>query len=301
MSVQKKLGVALVMLLASALMLLVFSASSPLYPTNPWADANCFHTMARGIVNGLLPYRDLIEQKGPLLYFLHVPAVLIFPDGFFGVYLLEILALAAFMYISWRTVSLFVRERYWPLVILAGLIIVTSHAFAWGDSAEELCAPIFAWSVYDAMRYFSSSERRMTNACLLRNGLLAGCIMWVKFSLLGIHFAWMAIVAIEAVVREKRIGHAVRMCLVFLAGMALPAIPWLVLYGVNGALGDLWQVYFVQNVSGYRESVNLLSHVVRVLYTRSKNNVFMAGMLGVGTLYMLLEKIRGGYFGEKFA
>lgn len=299
MSIKKKGCVAAVMLLAAAVMLLVFSACSPLYPTNPWADANCFHTMARGIVKGMLPYRDLIEQKGSLLYFLHVPAVLISPDGFFGVYLLEILALTAFMYISWRMVSLFVQEKCWPLVILAGLIIVTSHSFAWGDSAEEICAPIFAWSVYEAMRYFSATDRKMSNACLLRNGILAGCIMWTKFSLLGIHFAWMAVIAIETVIRERKIGHAVRMCLVFLAGMALPAIPWLILYGANGALGDLWQVYFVQNVTGYRKSVNLLTHVVKVVCRRSKNNVFMAGLLGAGVLYMLFARRGKGMIWQK--
>ena len=50
----------------------VVSTCSPLYPFNPWDDANCFFTLGRGIIHGLVPYRDLYEQKGPLLtLFMH--------------------------------------------------------------------------------------------------------------------------------------------------------------------------------------------------------------------------------------
>lgn len=293
MSGKKKGWVALVMLLASALIMLLFCGSSPLYPTNPWVDANCFHTMARGIANGMLPYRDLIEQKGPLLYFMHVPSVLLAPDGFFGIYLLEVLALAAFMYISWQMVSLFVKRSYWPLVILAGFFIVTTRAFVWGDSAEELCAPLMAWSLYEAMRYFSDPERKISKLCLFRNGLLAGCLMWIKFSLLGLHFAWMAVIAIESVVRERKIGSAVRMCLIFLVGMMLPAIPWLAYFAANGALKDLVEVYFIQNTSGYKRNVNPLLNGMIGLFGGSVVNPLPGIMMGVGGLYMLLAKREG--------
>lgn len=67
----RELSIFFIFLLASALLLAVLSTSSPLYPTNPWVDANCYMTVARGMRAGLLPYRDLIEQKGPLLYGLH--------------------------------------------------------------------------------------------------------------------------------------------------------------------------------------------------------------------------------------
>lgn len=53
---------------------------------------------------GLLPYRDLIEQKGLLLYGLHWVAALISPNGFLGVYLLETLSLALFLTAAWKTV-----------------------------------------------------------------------------------------------------------------------------------------------------------------------------------------------------
>ena len=58
-------------LLISSAFLLICTKSSPLYPLNDWQDANAFFTMGKGMMNGKVLYRDLFEQKGPLLYFMH--------------------------------------------------------------------------------------------------------------------------------------------------------------------------------------------------------------------------------------
>ena len=57
-----------ILVISAAVTITIVSACSPLYPFNPWDDANCFFTVGRGIIHGLVPYRDLYEQKGPLLY-----------------------------------------------------------------------------------------------------------------------------------------------------------------------------------------------------------------------------------------
>ena len=68
--------------------LLICTKSSPLYPLNDWVDANTYLTIGRGMLQGKVPYRDLYEQKGPLLYMLHAGAACISDDSFFGVYIL---------------------------------------------------------------------------------------------------------------------------------------------------------------------------------------------------------------------
>lgn len=68
----------LIFLLFSAIVTITLvSTCSPLYPFNPWDDANCFFTLGRGILHGLVPYRDLYEQKGPLLYFIYALVALL--------------------------------------------------------------------------------------------------------------------------------------------------------------------------------------------------------------------------------
>ena len=62
---------------AAVVTITAVSTCSPLFPFNPWDDANCFFTVGRGITKGLVPYRDLYEQKGPLLYFIYALAALV--------------------------------------------------------------------------------------------------------------------------------------------------------------------------------------------------------------------------------
>lgn len=55
----------------------ICTKSSPIYPFNDWVDANCFLTVGKSMLHGKVPYQDLYEQKGPLLYILHALAALI--------------------------------------------------------------------------------------------------------------------------------------------------------------------------------------------------------------------------------
>ena len=66
----KRLFIFLFFLLTSTIILLFTSKCSPLYPFNDWVDINAFFTVGKSITRGILPYRDIFEQKGPILYFL---------------------------------------------------------------------------------------------------------------------------------------------------------------------------------------------------------------------------------------
>ena len=82
-------------LLTAALLMLCCSQSSPIYPINIWDDANCLLTVGRVMRAGGTLYRDIYEQKGPTLYLAHMLAACVSDGGFFGVYLVETLCLAA--------------------------------------------------------------------------------------------------------------------------------------------------------------------------------------------------------------
>ena len=79
----------LVSMLSALAFLSVCSKSSFLYPMNDWVDVQCFFTVGRGILQGKMPYLDLYEQKGPVLYLLFALAALISRESFLGVFFLE--------------------------------------------------------------------------------------------------------------------------------------------------------------------------------------------------------------------
>ncbi len=235
--------------------LAVCSKSSFLYPFNDWYDANDFLTMGKGIVHGLVPYRDLYEQKGPILYFLHSICYLIPGPHFFGVYLLETAAFTLFLYYAAKIIRLYLKPAapYLILPILSGLLL-SSESFCQGDSAEELCSALLMITLYYTLEHFEHRyPRPMSYRFLFFNGLLAGILLWVKYTLLGLHLAFMAVLFFLCL-KEREYLRSIKSCLVFLGGMALPGIPVVLYFGFHRALTDLMRVYFYNNIFLYDSS-----------------------------------------------
>jgi len=52
----------------AAAVLAFCTTSSPLFQLNEGTDASAYYTMGMGWAHGAVPYRDLWDHKGPLLY-----------------------------------------------------------------------------------------------------------------------------------------------------------------------------------------------------------------------------------------
>ena len=237
-------------LAAAAAILMICSMNSWLYPLNSWSDVNILGTMGREMLAGKVPYRDLFDHKGPLIYFLFGLCMNLAPGTYHGLFLLEAVCCAGAMYFGWKTVRLYLPglSPLWlipPMALLAG-----SDWFGVGASVEELSLFPAAWALYDLLAAWRAGKTPAPGA-LLRNGALAGCVFWTKFNLLSFFFVWMAAAAIDALAKEKKLWPPVKMCLIFLCGMALATLPWLIYFGANGALGDLFDGYFAVNLLEY--------------------------------------------------
>ena len=227
--------------------MLICTKSSPLYPLNDWVDANTYLTIGRGMLHGKVPYRDLYEQKGPLLYMLHAGAACISDDSFLGVYIIESLACAVFL---WETKYLMeingCEGKLW-LLPLTALAVYSSEAFCHGDSAEELCLPLTLGAYiigYRAVTGMAGKDGR--RAFVL--GLLAGAVIWIKLTFLGVFAA--AFIAVLAECRRKH-GEVLRTAALCVLGAFAASLPVVIYFGLNNALDDLFSVYFYDNIFRY--------------------------------------------------
>ena len=89
----------LFIILTGFVTMLICTKSSPFYPTNDWVDANCYMTVGRAMIEGKIPYRDLFEHKGPIIYILHAVGALISDSSFFGIFLIEAASCIWFLYL----------------------------------------------------------------------------------------------------------------------------------------------------------------------------------------------------------
>lgn len=306
----------------SILFLGICSRSSPLYPMNDWEDVHCFFTVGRSITDGLVPYRDLYEQKGPVLYFLFALASLISRQSFIGVFFLEVITFALFLYFSGKIARLYLGDS--PLVfgILALLApaVTLSTAFANGSSAEQYCLWIIALSFYLIDRAIHESRLlRPLEAFFI--GLCAGYALYIKFTILGFFLGLALFVLIWYLIYEKKPKALPAVIGAFLGGILAVSLPVFLYFAVNGAVGDFVTVYFYNNLFLYQGEaatfkerfvsyyVFMMSTLINnpeftlidiiggiwLMVTPRKNHKFFTAFL-LGILFLSIATLGGGRF-----
>ena len=245
-------------LLAAGVCLLICSKSSPLYPINDWTDANAYFSCGKGMIAGRVMYRDLYEHKGPLLYALHALCSFVYGAGFLGVFGMEILAVALFLLAAYKLLMLYGVERSaWVALPLIAALVCSSFSFQQGDSAEELCMPMLAWSLYGLLRWLrQKAPRRMGTRELLLHGVLCGCVLWVKFTMLGFYIPWvLGMMLLHLLRRDARSAWTALGW--FAAGIGVATVPWLLYFGVNGAILPWLKTYLYDNIFLYQDETAL--------------------------------------------
>ncbi len=260
MSINKKIWNLLFCLILSITIITICSKNSPIYCFNDWVDANAFFTMGKGWMNGLIPYRDLFEQKGPILYLIYGISSLISSTDFFGVYIMEILSFFLLNYYILKMLNIFIDKKNSYLInILFVSIIVSSCFFVQGGSAEEFCLPLIAYSFYSIINYFNNRNNNVKKTIFL-NGLVAGIVSLIKFNFLGFWFIWMATIFFENVI-NKEYKKSIYNCLIFLIGMLTPVIIFVLYFLFNNSLNEFIESYITFNFSSYTTKLSFLQRI----------------------------------------
>lgn len=248
----KNHGFLLFCFLAAAGYLLICSKSSPLYPMNDWVDVNCFFTMGKSLLEGLVPYRDLYEQKGPVLYFVYAIIALFSPGSYFGVYLLEVLTYGLFLYYSGKIAGLYLEESalVWILTAILGALIPVTKAFAHGGSVEEMCLFMSAYGLYVALNAMKQG-RTLTFREAFTCGIWSACLLWIKYTMLGLYLGLAIFIVFWYLCWEKAGRALLKTIGAFFAGIGAVTLVVFLYFLVNGALGDLFTVYFYNNIFLY--------------------------------------------------
>lgn len=273
MTMQRKRNIIvfLWLLMIATALLMKYSTSSPAYFFNSWVDSNGNMTVGRAILEGIVPYRDLFEQRGPLLYFIYGLFSLIkSANPFFGVYLYEVICTAVFLYVSWKMLQIYSDKG-------AAWFVVTSPVFLWlllrapsfglGGSPEEICLPALSITFYFLLKSIHDKSL-LTFRHGIWIGLCAGYVFWIKYNMIGF-FAGGGIVFLVAYAKNsqwKQVGHVL---LGLLVGLGIITLPVLIYFAENHALADLFRVYFYDNIFYY----SYKSDLIHKLYYCARNLV----------------------------
>lgn len=248
------------------IMATLYMGSSPLYLTNPWDDSNAMLTMGRSIQQGLIPFVDIIEQRGPFIYFLYALGAGISATSFTGVFILEVINITLIYYFGTRLSRALTQQTAlvpW-LALIAPLTLLGTNAFRFGGSPEE-----FAFtSVLYLLVILIENDGRFSSMSLPTYfwlGLNLGLIFWNKYSLVGT-FAIFFLLCGFYLLYRRQLRRFIRVVAMSLIGFLVAALPILLYYVYVGQLYALFNIYFVQNLTSYHvQHIGLMAQLHQLL------------------------------------
>lgn len=270
-------------LIISCIGITVCSECSFLYPMNYWVDANAFFTVGKSMLHGLVPYLDLFEQKGPILYFIYMIGAFISEKSFIGVYFLEIISYSITLYYLSKVIRLYLDGKYIYLILPLFLsIILTSYYFALGGSAEGFILPFLSISLYHFLLYIEKGN--LSNQTLLIDGLMAGIVFLIKYNVLGFWIGYMFTIFLIKI-RKKKFKELFKNILIFLVGMFIPIVIIIIYFIFNNGLTAFIDSYVITNIFLYTSNNSILSklyylvkNVLKAMLSNKK--IFILSILG---------------------
>ncbi len=244
-------------ILVSFIFLSICSKSSLLYPFNDWVDVNAIFTVGKGMFHGQIPYRDLVDTKGPLLFFIFGISYFISNTSFLGLFLIEVISFSAFLFVFHFILILYFKKNYiFYIAPIIASIILSSNSFSCGGSAEEFILPLFLVSIYIYLKFSTNNFSHLPNRYFILNGFIAGNVFCIKYTMLGFWFGWILVISIFLLFNKnyKKLFIAI---LFFISGMLIAILPWVIYFILNNALYDYIYIYIIKNIFSYTKTSSL--------------------------------------------
>ena len=277
-------------LLAAFVFITLCSKSSFLYPLNDWGDVNCYFIIGKGMLKGLVPYKDLYDQKGIVVFALFALANLISTTSFLGVYVLELISAFFFLYFTLKIAKLFCDvDRYsLPLCFIVAGSVYSSASICHGGSVEELFLPLFSYGLYLCIKQIIKKEIPSKTEMFVF-GIFAGLMFFSKFTLCIFYMAIIVIMMVDAM-QNKYFVSLMKRSILFIGACLIIVVFVLVYFIYTGALNEFWICYFYNSIFNYTPDDVDVTVLFRISTFFRKRNILDIILLGLSFAYLIREK-----------
>ncbi len=229
-------------------------------------------------MEGMTPYVDFADSKGPLLWLIYGIGYLLSPTSYIGVFWLSVLAYTVTFAIVWRTARLFVGRRESLLVLAVMPALMFYRGIHEEVVGEDFCMPWICIGIYCTCRALMSPQGATVRKYALWLGVgMAWCLLikWNLFVLMG----GMALVVLGVSLSRKRADGL----LFGLLGIAALTLPFVVYFLWKGNLTAMVQEYFVNTflITGRGDDPGVDRTVLYTLFTNPKSVSFTVMLVGI--------------------
>ncbi len=258
-------------------------------------DEGAFGYVGWRMMQGDVPYRDTLDNKGPLLYLFYGLGSLLFGNSIIPLRLFNNLLFLASIVIIFRLAhSWYGRSVATWSAIFYGAFMSVPVFEGQLASSESFMIPLVLAAMYSYGRY----QNNASPGWLLGASMLASVAVMIRPTAVFLLFVLGFMLVLDRLVlapashvpprqRLKGLGsHLV----FFLTGFLIPVVPFLLYFGLNYAMDDAFRV-LVLNTFGYVTGWIYVEKSIRMIIVHQGLPLFLFSALGSLVLLLRITKL----------
>ncbi len=233
---------AAVALCGCVFVLLSASWVSPIFHDAYGYDSSWYSMMGRAITQGMVPYRDYFDLKGPVFFFIEAIGQA-FIKGRNGIFLIECVAAGVSCIFIWKTCLLYIK-KWQACIILLLTALVAISPFWGGNTCEEYMLPFNYACIYLTLKYLKDGYYDEYSTPAIVFGLSFGIMLLSKVTTCAPMGAC-ALTVIIMLIKAKLPRLILPILGYFMLGFIIIFVPVCVYFALNHAFGDFIYAAFV--------------------------------------------------------
>lgn len=278
----KKVFTGFIFVLVAVMFVLFFSVSTtPLLSFSIEGDSATFQTIGKYWVQGKIPYIDLWDHKGPIIFFINALGYWM-TDSKVGVCLIQVIALIITEFFAYKIYRSEFSKKY-AIALTIVTVLALSLNYSEGNGTEEYALPLLMVSYYCMLRWCDAVQNKQMEHqpkwAILYGACFSFCLLTRVTNAVGICIG-VAFISINLVLQRKW-RNLFENAVMFITGFLLVAFPFFAYFEANHCLDEMWYGTITYNMqyadhSGFqwkqtvKENLELLlgfSNCIGLLFT----------------------------------
>ena len=241
-------------------------------------DSATFYTSGKALMNGMVPYRDFTDSKGPLLWLIYGIGYLLTPRSAVGMMWIACALYAAVLIYLFKIARLWLpSDKKAAIAAILTLMAIFFPAVRYETRAEDFCLLPLVWAMWHTLAALNG-----TNTKKLRHSAIAiGVAMAVTFLIKYNVTVMIGVMALIVLHRAWRSRDAVNALLMMIAGAAVVLVPAVLYMWQAGWLTDFINEYFFVNARVVASQHTLMRHPIHLLWANRWSVGLYCGLCGL--------------------
>lgn len=233
--------------LVVVLILFLVSPDSYLYDLYAHVDSSIFFVYGKAWMNGMVPYTDFTEPKGPLLFLIYGCGYLLSNYNCIGVFWISCLFYIGVYLYTYKVVGIFKRDKVWQFIITVAMSFFWFNPLVHYEiKTEDFAQFFFAMSFYyTCLLLYSDKQNQIPHACIAF-GISFASLFLMKFNLA----AMIGVFGIAMLYYAYQNGYYLSSILYMACGFMMITVPFLLYFSFYGSgIGTFLSEYFGTTLS----------------------------------------------------